>query len=1534
MSDVVTRSASPAPPSNSAELTATSTISPDYESCRHKKGQSKKNEEIKSKHRFKNFIPFYPHFNFGNKGLRSPEKDKKHKQRANTKVLQSESSSDSSDDEEEKKDEEKEEESYEGEFQYIQDQKAKLQREMHIDNMLYGNIPDEELLISGDVSRGADLNGSINVSRGAELNNSINDGDHHRHKCDAESKKYSLVKSRIAKYQKNSQRCNSPDCKTGDKSKTLDSINFSSSKKYATLDSVRPKYKSQVLNMSYEGMNFANRDCENMYSEHMADKEQKVYDELKLIYDGGDIYAVREQKQAPTYAAKAEEVITSRPHVSIDTITLISNKAMKASLNISVSGGADRRNPALPDSKWKESKFSRRSIRKSYKKKSDAKNAKLASSSPSTTTCSPNQSDLGYKSLSATKLMENSDSGRSTPINFPEYAKVNKKRNSNSEFGSRLENISPDCRRSAFRGCSDIGPVAKKIGQSVSRVRKDSELKAETIVRKTDSFKSNKVSRKGSFTCNPRPKVVKRPAVAQQDAGSFVKTQAVKLRRRDSKNNRKGEYRVSVTIQPSTVASLTNKFNSLISQNQILESESKANTEIPLGKFSVKDNKISRVYNSPRASFKRKYRSRTHRNKKSTTKLVTMNNNDLERASSPLVQDDSSAKPSSSQKKEHVIQKVPSIRQPLGDNKTDEEKVCDKIETALSSGKFKGETDESDEETEEKIDDSLLVCVASTNEETGVEERGIEDGTKETNIEADSNISVDQIDGCLPTTDNYIEERMVNRDFDNNDSLLENSVDKYVLSNESYTEDLERETRDANLSIVVSAHQKTESIDSGILSDENNLGTANEKLETVPEYQVRDIVSPTVISTSAHSESIDKDSLDTATHTKDSELNNVRPNAVINTGSNLSDNCSSVALLVVSSTSNSMPEIELKSNDYNSNINEYKEDDKNATGPVTPLIIDDTVSDTETSKPYSFIFKNTVRKTKERDMLKKECDRELKMASKDSWFRRNKSKDRSDCKKEDTALKTEDSMRESSRHDKVKEESDDTLPGTIDAHPKPKKNKENKIYETWIFKKLREKSQERKKFKGLTPVAVDVDKDADIDNRICEQSDSEAGRIESHLNASNSGNHHESNTTGASNVDSEEGYGKWTFKSRSRNTEKKKTKTSLDKNEDSLSVKASSTLTVSKEPLADKCGNSSPSSSIRTQHSRQMSDASSINTVDSESTNEKSSVTKLKATHSQRSNSSIPPPPKTPIPSPPKSARIIIKNINTEEKTSEDERDNSGVGSSENIYEHLYSPNLEKLKKNRAKLQERGIVPNNSFLWSDGMPPSTSTRKSVTPERPKQITKIVGIKSFSQPERTKRDTSSSRIEQVPSHDENLNYTELSHLSSDGSHTTAAYDEIGNISNFSYDDVRVSSCSYDDIRESSSVGYDSVKAPSSTGGYDPVNPPSAQSDSSQYDECAGGLANARLLMPKEADSVSYLYDDITYNSSQGSNSYEPVNPPDLPPPAATLGKAISCIQEVSEPENSPSLVFEDAPEEGKMHTSTVFEIELSHLLANI
>ena len=1532
---------------------------------------SKAADETKPKTKSKkSLIPFYTTFGFGNRGSKSPDKDKKRRNKLDAKG--SSTGLEHEEDGCEKKDKEKEEEYRRGEELVIENHF--IDGDLYIDNKLYGNVLHDEIEQEAD-----QIPSEFSVQKvisSPKLNLKSNN----------DSKKYSLVKARIAKYQKHSQngRCSSPEANIFS--------DASDDRKCAVLDSQSTGlisnvkcFPHQVSNLSYEGLDF--KGTKSLSEKDISYDEKALYDELKLIYGRGEIFAVHEQKSEPVYSA-VENSVGHRPHLSIDSITLISNNSMKASLNISVSGSTERISTALPDTRWKQAgKFSRRSIRKSaYKKRKESKKYNLLSSANSSNSASPpNELNCDGRSIHSNgglqaecgQCHETPELGKTTP--FPEYAKVNKKRNSLTEVLTSVDAAGVDYRSVAFKGCSEKGPVAKKIGQSVLRNRKESDYmkfadstKSAAALMNTDSFKGTKVGRKGSFTYNTRPKNIKIPTCGSQllpEIGN--KLQGVKLRRRDSRNGRQGEYRLSVTIQPSMVASLTDKFNSLSQNQSQICNGSRQQMAIPLGQVSLKDGKLGRVYNSPRASFKRKYRTRSHKNKKVHKKPTNSEDGDVLAEilddGEQNTADTISLLPNTNKilllgKRMTNMKKVASIGKAPGDNKTDEEKVCDKIETALSSGKFKGETDESDvepDENNETLTEISSGCIAE------IIIKDVRDLPTPSEGAADTHVfPCENLTETLPTEDDILAHGSPK-----SEEVVASQTTIEIHSSCSNTavlkEQIDTSSVESISTLLSNSHQKSESIDSGILSDENSLSFVIPKIpETVDEDTaicIRgaiDIDLDNIDNTQTSAEDaaiyirgaidINLDNIDNTQTSAEADTNiycdsdkNVSckqkaDNNFITMAENICDEASDGRI-------NSTCELGIKNDVLTHEIlGSIEENESQNCSKTNEMQHDDLSSDAE-NKIYSSIIKavvkNTVRRTKEKDsLLKKEFDKEVKQPEKEKWFRRGRSKSRGDC----GATESEDGLENCNNVSEVENQTINRINADNDVQLNSNVNKNDdnstkqtgtkpKIYESWIFKKIREKSQERKKFKEITPVEVSINEEDVTLQETTPTTSQEVGTAKQNKPAYSSNamineienvvkpEEPKSNQL-IDKIQKDDGYGLFSFKTRGRNKDKKKTKTTSDKSESSNARKDSSSS--SKEAGLEESASNSPASSVKTLHSRKPSDTS-VCTVDSDGVFIKSASTKLKATNSQRSTTSIPPPPKTPIPSPPKSARIILNIADSDFDDFKEKEGSGGPGSSENIYENLYSPDLDKLKKNRAKLEERGIVPNSSFLWQEGNPPTLKT--SALPTRIKALdkqqpfSKITGIKSFGRPEKHRRDTSLPRIDH--STEDGQNYSELNQISSDDSHTTAAYDEIGGISAVSYDDIRMSaSCSYDDIRAPSSVGYDSLKAPSSGGGYDPVNPPPARSDSSQYDECDGVVVTAQLAVVRDQmDSISYFYDDITYNSSQSSHSYEPVNPPgaletdELQP--VSLPLAITSIQEVPEPEASPPPVNEENDVEG-------------------
>lgn len=404
-------------------------------------------------------------------------------------------------------------------------------------------------------------------------------------------------------------------------------------------------------------------------------------------------------------------------------------------------------------------------------------------------------------------------------------------------------------------------------------------------------------------------------------------------------------------------------------------------------------------------------------------------------------------------------------------------------------------------------------------------------------------------------------------------------------------------------------------------------------------------------------------------------------------------------------------------------------------------------------------------------------------------------------------------------------------------------------------------------------------------------------------------------------------YGKWTIRSRSRSRDRKKNKKileQLDLEEAEAAKEGEEPSTPGSSTTVTTCDSScmASGSSLTLPLNLKQKSEDLVFTFDTESLYDKPQTPKT-----SMKSKTLPPPPKTPIPSPPSSATTPIppppktpipdppteakSDGLSESKDADDadshasDRSNGDSDSSnetENIYENLYAPDLEKLNRNREKLENRGIKPNSSFLWSDGAQApaasDVSDKKETVPEdaEPERspFTRLIGVRTYGRMDRYGKISPSSKGKEVSS--EGHNYAELQQGAEDTQ--TLAYDDIGAVSAVSYDDIGApSSCGYDDIRAPSTVGYDTIRPPSE--GYDPVNPP--RSDSSQYDDCDGGLVTAQFAVVREdqLDSISYMYDEISmYNASQNSHSYEPVYPPGVPP----QGKPGVCsIEEVPEPE---------------------------------
>ncbi|XP_037793850.1 serine-rich adhesin for platelets-like [Penaeus monodon] len=503
---------------------------------------------------------------------------------------------------------------------------------------------------------------------------------------------------------------------------------LSSLAKSSTLDTVKARFHNHVNNLTYEGMNFTSGEPSNIASSSNSsswslggrgfsspfskfsaystenlkaigkDKDKKhtkntLSHEPKAVAKSGVKKILLHSRlkddtatdTSPDRKVKATGSLpgttTTVEPVSrnLDSITIISNKNVTAKLNITV--------VKTPETVRRGSfRFTRTGGFRSSLRASQRRRRELRSPLSSTSS-SLSTSSSSLPTSSTTTTTTTTAEGK--PI--PEYAKVNKRKNSKPDIveEENFSRLSPSLPH-AHESPAEKAPVVKKIEAAAYKARKDSDpsLKVNPV-KKSESFKAGvRVGRRSSLTYASRAKMMKETLEGE----SFVKTQAVKLRRKDSKNGRldmknarKAEYRLSVTIKPSTVATLANKFNTIISQNQAGAPAVKS--ELPLGHVSVQK---ARMQRSPQTSIRLKNRVKATRAEPEAKDLPEGAKNAARSSRSP------------SPKKSTQAKSPASLLEKLGDNKTDEEKVCEKIKTALSSGKFKGETDDSEDEAAEK----------------------------------------------------------------------------------------------------------------------------------------------------------------------------------------------------------------------------------------------------------------------------------------------------------------------------------------------------------------------------------------------------------------------------------------------------------------------------------------------------------------------------------------------------------------------------------------------------------------------------------------------------------------------------------------------------------------------------------------------------------------------------------------------------------------------------------------------------------------
>ena len=1323
------------------------------------------------------------------------------------------------------------------------------------------------------------------------------------------------------------------------KSKTLDSrihsLNSTRPRTSTFVGPVHAHYPNQVNNFTYESFPFGP-------SKNDKNLDNKTIKSLTL---GGDESNKNSHKKSFLQALLRDQNVScdsnkiSSLNYDIETskncdmITLISNnKSIKASLNIEMVKSPDMIRRGFPDIGWREnSKFSRAGFRcstRSSKKKRkhiDITNSNITSnesrllskSSSNLNEASIISNNLNYSSAPSSLITNDVDSNSIKHIknstssipgavgfsgnvsditqktkSFPEYAKVNKRKNSKPDI---IED--PDKARSTSQSPVERAPVIKRISGFGSRCKKESEASfAVNTIKKSESFKGTKIGRRGSITYSVRPKSNK-----DNEHESFVKTQAIKLRRRESKNTRKSsEYRVSVTIRPSTVATLTNKFNTIILENQAGK-DSNA-TKLPLGHVSV----VPKTYTSPRASFRRKYRTKAaakaaaQRLRENETEKLSKKDPNLRRSKENISKKETSLEQESIiegtkkevlnieiennggtspdvEKKENVtspsrsqspkkiyssVGRTPSLVQKLYINKTDEEKVCEKIQTALSSGKFQGETDDSEDDF---------------NEKKQLEEDNVEDpyiSNININMVSSSKVEITCVESEIQNGNKCIVKE--SHEIPNTPNIMTNvgARDSIKASSSKLTTDkvdvIQLNFSSKESSSAQENHTKSDSMDSGISTGEERLSP---NIIIVPGNHTKTV---SILSSE-----------------NDSLLELPKNSEVVYTSKEKSENYFG-KIEIINKNQSEMEfneNSEILSDDLSSQKLDIEEES------VCSSYLDDTQSEISSvcseNKPkksgkinesriytsLKTVVKNTVKKTKERDAERKECDKEKRNRSpstdRDSWFRRGRSKERGVNKKKSNTVDSSEEEKSLSLKD--------------DLNDKPEKKKENKLYEKWTFKRFREKSQERKKLK---------EKEKDVRTKI--EDDNIYGAVETKNNELQ-GN--APNPNDKVKIKSESPDNKWALRSRSRERKRNrnlplqiidcteitnKNTTDSTTNDVTIDLDYNCDHETNYEELTPNGKESSES------NSKQKSEGT-IFTFDPEN------IAKTEANSENLWKSkTLPPPPKTPIPSPPHSASSLppppttpIPAVPSEAKSmtlprppSVTEKNESSeikeeTNSTENIYENLYAPNMEKLHRNRKKLEGRGIKPNTSFLWSE----SAKTSTTITTELQNNLI-IENLDKKAAPSNiiSSDSTSKKDVKTSDDHEQDTyghNYAELQHnLSSDDSQTIS-YDDIGAPSNstISYDDIGApSSNGYDEIHAPSSVGYDPIRAPSSEG-YDPINPP--RSDSSQYDDCEGGVVIAQPAVVREdqLDSISYVYDDISmYNASQSSHSYEPINPP--------------------------------------------------------
>ncbi|XP_068246928.1 serine-rich adhesin for platelets isoform X2 [Palaemon carinicauda] len=1390
----------------------------------------------------------------------------------------------------------------------------------------------------------------------------------------------------------------------------------------STLDSARARFQNNVTNLTYEGIDFSsvpknpttsstwslnsktftspfskfslNSTESSKASSKEKDKKSKGTAESKVTAKSGvkKILLNNRLKEETISETSPERkpLLTELPienklkvesvnNNNKDSITIIANKNVRAKLNITVV-----KTPELARKNLGSFRFARTgirsSVRSSQKKRKTARSPPSTSPPPSLTPTSP--------TLVRLKPVLKTIDGKI----IPEYAKVNKRKHSKPDIvdddsGEKVLTVPSHSHESP----AEKAPIVKKIEAAAHKGRKDLEpsLKVNPVKR-AESFKGpSRVCRRSSFTYASRAKVFKEGL----DPDSFVKSQAIKLRRKDSKNGRldmknarKAEYRLSVTIKPSTVATLTNKFNTMISQNQAGNPLGKA--ELPVSHVSLQEARVTR---SPKPNVRFKNRTKMGRNYSGSKekfkegaclmdeKSIKEEKNREEKRGDLSVPAARKTNPRTSRSpspKKTVGKNGSILLEKLGDNKTDEEKVCEKIKTALSSAKFKGETDDSeddvvDQETNDETKYKVRVPSTSTSPANGNDNEG-DTSQPSSAAPAVPEAGVSSSSSMSPASESTIPKIMKPPGQTPSSNLRdilakisERNVNHYTEIDEVYP--------------LPERHAKSDSMDSGIstegeiLSGAGSISIGNTTLiiSSVPSFPVcsqdqedssLDTVKSTETAKSEDSGVAFQDivaSEDIMNQAEETILDSIDEVSVVSSEEkgiidvletegkdvdNIVDGAESEENSLKDSGAASQPEVQSGSkstgdilgctshgNGAENIVTEEDLDDKIIepdTRSITSSCMDDTHSEVSSvcseakskksgkvneSRIYSAVkaaVKNTVKKTKEKDAERKEeKDKEKRnrspSADREKWYRRGRSKERRQDKKK------EEKDQEVTEEQEICEDDANKGDEKAESPKKEAKEREGRTYERFTFKKLREKSQERRRFKEKSREEEEKRKEEEKKNSDDTKKDTKNKKKEE-----------------KSKEDST--YGKFTIGSRSRSRDRKKIK---EKFSDQLSIepidiKDSQEVSPSPKTADSLKQQESPASAASVKENstctlpflNRNKNENLVFTFDTESLYDKPLTPKI-----NMKSKTLPPPPKTPIPSPPSSATPLPPPPNTPipDPPIESEKDRDSLEASlmskdsddhcngdsdssnetENIYENLYSPNMEKLHRNREKLEGRGIKPNNSFLWSDGVPPTpavteTSKTEPISEESECErspFTRLIGVKTYGKTNRYGKISPSNKSRDGA---DGHNYAELQPTSEDTQ--TIAYDDIGAVSAVSYDDISApSSCGYDDIGTSSSTGYDTIKPPSE--GYDPVNPP--RSDSSQYDDCDGGIVTAQLAVVREdqLDSISYMYDEISmYNASQNSHSYEPVYPPGVSPQGRP---GVSSIEEVPETDSS-------------------------------